>query len=97
LAEKREADVANLLRRLAVEEPSADVDGVVVQLVRFASRRALAEIDAQARLSPESFAELAALSSRIKKIVEELDDPSLVTVAADQLLAWLVERGEEIE
>jgi DNA primase len=96
LAEKREADVANLLRRLAVEEPSADVDGVVVQLVRFASRRALAEIDAQARLSPESFAELAALSSRIKKIVEELDDPSLVTAAADQLLAWLVERGEEI-
>jgi hypothetical protein len=47
-------------------------------------------------LSPESFAELAALSSRIKKIVEELDDPSLVTAAADQLLAWLVERGEEI-
>jgi DNA primase len=96
LAEERQADVAGLLRRLAVEEPSADVDGVVVQLVRFASRRALAEIDAQARLSPERFIELAALSSRVKRIVEELDDPGLVTAAADRLLAWLVERGEEI-
>ena len=96
LAEERRADVADLLRRLAVEEPSADVDGVVVQLVRFASRRALAEIDAQARLFPERFVELAALSSRVKKTVEELDDPGLVTAAADRLLAWLVERGEEI-
>jgi hypothetical protein len=68
----------------------------VVQLVRFASRRALAEIDAQARLFPERFVELAALSSRVKKTVEELDDPGLVTAAADRLLAWLVERGEEI-
>jgi DNA primase len=97
LAETRRAEAAGLLRRLAVEEPSADVDGVVVQLVRFAARRALAEIDGQARLSPQSFAELAALSSRVKRIVEELDDPGLVTAATDRLLAWLVERGEEIE
>jgi DNA primase len=97
LAEENDADVADLLRRVAVEEPSADADDVVVQLVRFATRRALAEIDAQARLSPNSFAELATLSSRVKKSVEELDDPSLVAAAVDRLLAWLVERGEEIE
>jgi DNA primase len=96
LAEERQPDAAGLLRRLVVEEPSADVDGVLVQLVRLASRRALGEMDAQARLSPDSFAELAALSSQIKRIVEELDDPSLVTAASDRLLAWLVERGEEI-
>jgi DNA primase len=96
LASERQPDAADLLRRLAVEEPSADVDGVVVQLVRLAARRALGEMDAQARLSPDSFAELAALSSQIKRIVEELDDPSLVTGASDRLLAWLMERGEEI-
>jgi len=96
LAEERDPDVADLLRRVAVEEPSADPDDVVVQLVRFASRRALTEIDAQARLSPDSFAQLASLSSRIKNNVEELDDPSLVNEAVERLLAWLVERGEEI-
>jgi len=88
-------EVADLLHRLAVEEPSADADDVVVQLVRFASRRALAEIDAQARISPGRFVQLATTSSRIKKEVEDLDDPGLCAEAADRLLAWLVERGEE--
>jgi len=95
LAEERGEDVAVLLRRLAVEEPLADPDDVVVQLVRFASRRALVEIDAQARLSPDSFVELATLSSRIKKDLEELEDPGLVNEAAERLLAWLVARDEE--
>ena len=54
-----ETPVAQLLRRLAVEEPAADADAVVVQLVRNASRRALAEVDAQARISPETYAEVA--------------------------------------
>lgn len=95
LAEKRGDDVALLLRRVAVEEPTADPDDVVVQLVRFTTRRALAEIDAQARLSPDNFAELASLSSQIKRNVEELDDPALVNAAAERLLAWLVDRDEE--
>jgi DNA primase len=95
IAEDADEDVAGLVRRLAVEEPSAEPDDVVVQLVRFASRRALAGIDSQARLSPESFAELASVSARMKKAVEELDEPDRANSAAQRLLAWLVERGEE--
>ncbi|MGH9029818.1 MAG: toprim domain-containing protein, partial [Acidimicrobiales bacterium] len=95
-AESREPQVASLVRRLTVEEPSADADDVVVQLVRFASRRALVELDAQARLSPSRFAELAATSASVKKNIEELDEPDSAASATQWLLAWLVERSEEI-
>jgi hypothetical protein len=95
-AERSRPDVASLLRRLAVEEPLADTDDVVVQLVRFAARKALVEVDAQARLAPESFAEMAALSAQVKKSIEDLDQPELSNSAAHWLLAWLMERAEEI-
>ena len=53
-AEDDDPRVAGLLRRLAVEEPATDADDVVVQLVRNASRRALAVAEAQVRLSPDT-------------------------------------------
>ncbi len=95
-AEERGDDVSGLMRRLAVEEPMSEADDVVAQLVRAASRRALSQVDVQARLHPENFAELSATFSRVKKDLEELDEPELVSSASDRLLAWLVERGEEI-
>ena len=58
--EDESPDVAALLRRLAVEEPAADADDVVVQLVWIASRRALADLDSEVRLSPDAFARLGA-------------------------------------
>jgi DNA primase len=94
-ADERGPEVALLLRRLAVEEPKADADNVVVQLVRLAARRALARIDARARTSPESFAELASVIGGVMKTVEDLDEPELATGAAESLLAWLLETGEE--
>jgi DNA primase len=96
LAEQRGPEVADLVRKLTVEEPSADADDVVVQLVRFAARRALFDMDAEARIAPEKFTELAALSARVKKSVEELDQPDLAHSATDSLLAWLAVKGEEI-
>jgi len=94
-ADETSPDVANLVRRLTVEDPSAEADDVIVQLVRFAARRALGDLDAQARLSPSSFARVAAQSAFVKKSVEELDQPELADLAVERLLAWLSERGEE--
>jgi len=95
-------EVAALLRRLAVEEPAADADDVVVQLVWIASRRALADLESAARLSPEAVGELAPVAARVRRDVQELDrdvqdskERETAIAAADRLLAWLVERGEE--
>jgi DNA primase len=96
-AEDESAEVAALLRRLAVEEPALGADGVVVQLVRTASRRALADLDAQGRLSPDAFAQVARVSAQVHSDIEELDaeDGDGAIKAYDRLLAWLIERGEE--
>ena len=95
--EDESPDVAVLLRRLAVEEPVADADDVVVQLVWIASRRALADLDAESRLSPDAFAQLSRVSAQVKCDVKELEmkEGDGAIKAADRLLAWLVERGEE--
>ena len=95
-AEEDEPQVAALLRRLVVEEPAEDADAVIVQLVRIAARRALADLESQARLSPEAFAELAPLTARVWHDLEDLDAPDGGVIAADRLLAWL-SRGEERE
>ena len=95
-AEEDDPQVAALLRRLVVEEPAEDADAVIVQLVRIAARRALADLESQARLSPEAFAELAPLTARLWHDLEDLDAPDGGVIAADRLLAWL-SRGEERE
>jgi DNA primase len=94
VAERDEPDVAKLLWRLTVEEPTGDADDVVVTLVRNAARRALASVEAQARVSPEAVAEIAPLIARVRLDLDELDDRARCLVAADRLLAWLVGRGE---
>jgi DNA primase len=94
-AEDHDPDVAALLRRLTVEEPAADADDVVVQLVRIASRRALADVEAQARLTPDAVSELAAVTARVRRDLEELDEPERGADAAGRLLAWLAGSGEE--
>jgi DNA primase len=98
-AEDDSPEVAILLRRLAVEEPALSADGVVMQLVRTASRRALADLDAEGRLSPDAFAQVARVTAQVHCDIEELDsdDGDGAIKAADRLLAWLVERGEEKE
>jgi DNA primase len=95
LAEEDSPDVAVLLRRLAVEEPAADADDVVVQLVWIASRRALADLESQVRLAPEALITLAPVIAQATRDVQELEVRDGAIVAAKRLLAWLVERGEE--
>jgi DNA primase len=99
--EQDEPDVAALLRRLAVEEPAAGADDVVVQLVWSATRRALADLESEARLSPDASTRLSGVVTRVSLDVQELDrnhpdfDESRAIEAAERLLAWLVGRGEE--
>jgi DNA primase len=96
-AEQDSPEVALLLRRLAVEEPALDADGVVMQLVRTASRRALADLESEARLSPDAHAELASVTTRVSLDVMELEqgDADAALAASARLLAWLVGRVEE--
>jgi DNA primase len=96
-AELDSPEVALLLRRLAVEEPALDADGVVMQLVRTASRRALADLESEARLSPDAHAELASITTRVSLDVMELEqgDADAALAASARLLAWLVGRVEE--
>ncbi|MGA8726152.1 MAG: DNA primase [Acidimicrobiales bacterium] len=81
--------VAALLTRLAVEEPRAGANDVLVQLVRDAARRELVVATAEAREIPEAIAEAASATGWL----QELDDPSLSAEATSRLVAWLVVRS----
>ena len=95
-------EVADLLRRVTVEEPVVvdgvlgdPVDAVVAQLVRRAARRALGLVQAEARTNPLDLAGAASLTVRVKGWLMELDDPATCRESAGRLLAWLNTRGQE--
>ena len=95
-------DVADLLRRLCVEElalpddPRADPsDSVVAQLAREAARKALASRQAAARTGQADLADVAAETARVRRWIEELDEPARCREAADRLVAWLVGPPQE--
>jgi DNA primase len=85
-------EAQELLYRLAVEEPDPETepDDVVAILVRAASQRALAAIEADARAT-QSLVDLRWPKERI----EALSDPAQRLEAASQLVAWLCRAGEE--
>jgi DNA primase len=87
-------DAAALLRRIAVEEADADPDDVVGRLVEHAASRALVEVQAMARrsVSPTDY---APTSTWLKLSIEQLRDPASRVEASKQLVAWLVEFGQE--
>ena len=95
-------DVAGLLRRLCVEElalpddPRADPsDSVVAQLAREAAKKALARRQAAARTGRAELADVAAETARVRRWIEELDEPARCREAADRLVAWLVGPPQE--
>ncbi|MFC0082929.1 hypothetical protein ACFFRE_12400 [Aciditerrimonas ferrireducens] len=95
LAEESDPAAAALLRRLAVEEPVAEVDDVVAQLVRVAIQRALRALEAEARRSPDRAAELAQEANQVRGALERLDEQPADRGAVEGLVAWLAGRGEE--
>jgi DNA primase len=89
MVEDDDPDVAELLRRLAVEEPTVNADECVVQLVRTAARRSFSAIEAEARLDPDRFESLSAVSGKVPLDLELIDTSEAGLEAADRLLAWL--------
>jgi DNA primase len=94
-------DVAELLRRVAVEEPVVvegvtpdPVDALITNLTRTAARRALRDLDVAARTTPGDFSDTAATSARVKLWIEDLDDPAGGSDTSKRLLAWLSDRRE---
>jgi DNA primase len=92
--ESASPDVAQLLQRLAVEEADADPDDVVRLLVANAAHRRLAALQAEARASANP-TEYAATIGWLKRTGEQLWDDATAVGAAEQLVAWLVQFGEE--
>jgi hypothetical protein len=70
-----------------------------MQLVRTASWRALADLDAEGRLSPDAFAQVARVTTEVLSDIGKLDseEGDGAIKAKDRLVAWLIERGEENE
>jgi DNA primase len=97
-------DVAQLLRRVAVEEPVTvsdplvdPVDAVVAQLVRRAARAALDELQAAARTSPVDLGELATETATVRRWLGDLEDPLRAREAVGRLVAWLVRGTRRVD
>jgi DNA primase len=92
--EQADPTTADLLQRLAVDDTEAEPHDVVFRLVKEAGRRAMQSLDERARVDPESV-DLAEINWLYQRIDEMNDEESIVD-AAEQLLAWLAGRPEEI-
>jgi DNA primase len=87
-------EAAALLQRLAVEEAEADPDDVVRLLVANATQRRLTMLQAEARAAadPTDYAETI---KWVKLTTGQLWEDDTSVGASEQLVAWLVQFGEE--
>ena len=100
--ESASPEVASLLRRVIVEEPmSGDpelgdaVDSVVAGMLRGAARRALSDIEIASRVGSDSWQARAAETVQVRLWLDQLDESGSGRDAADQLVAWLIQREPE--
>ncbi|MFP3907804.1 MAG: toprim domain-containing protein, partial [Acidimicrobiales bacterium] len=89
-----EADpaTADLLQQLAVQESEADAADVATRLVEEATRRAIAEVESDARQA-DDVADYAPTLQWLKERLMELRDPHADRTPLDQLLAWHRQRA----
>jgi hypothetical protein len=87
-------DASALLQRLAVEETEADANDVIVLLVAAAAHRSVDVLQAEARASSMP-TDYAATIGWLKVTTEQLWEPQTSVGASDQLVAWLVQFGQE--
>jgi hypothetical protein len=86
-------DAAELLTRLAVEDPDEDADDVMIRLMEQAGKRVLDDLQREARTapSPEGYAPVVGW---LKVTLEELRQPHSRRAAEERLVPWLVARSE---
>lgn len=94
--------VADLLARVAVEEPTSAVDDVAARVLDRAAARALAALEREARQADDPF-EFQPAMRWLKLRLDALrgDEPAVDGVEpaidpASELLAWLVQHGEDL-
>lgn len=92
--ERATPDAAALLQRLAVEQADAEPDDVVRLLVANAAQRRLVVLQAEARAADDP-TEYGATIAWLKVTSEQLWDDATSVGASEQLVAWLVQFGEE--
>jgi DNA primase len=92
--EQADPGAAALLQRLAVEDTDADPDDVIARLLDQVVTRATADLERRTRES-QDIGEPAALMSWLKLTRELLYDPVARVDAAERLVAWLSETGQE--
>ncbi len=85
---------AALLQRLAVEDDESDPDDVMARLAEEAAKRAVADLEVDARQSanPRDYADDMGW---LKLSIEELRDPAAAVEATGRLVRWLIQRFEE--
>ncbi len=83
---------ADLLQRIVVQESEADALDVATRLVEEATRRALAELEAEARQAAEPLDYQPSLRW-LKERLMELRDPRSEPGSPEQLLAWHRQRA----
>jgi len=89
--DRAEPEVRALLVRLAVEDPIAEPEEVVLQLVREATRQELAVVTREPGIAPATVSDAATATLWL----QQLDDPSTAEEATARLVAWLSGRGRD--
>jgi DNA primase len=92
--EAADPGVADLIGRLATEEVQAEPFDAVVRLLTERARREVSELTARIGSTPEP-SELMRQQSWLTMIVDRLRDPDRAADAADELVAFVGQPGEE--
>jgi len=92
-----EPEASELLSRLAVEEAEGSAADEFLRLVELAALRSIRSLEVEARVSREGLAQVGPTLAWLKLATERLRDRSTATAAAADVVAWLMERSEELE
>lgn len=87
-------DSAEVLQRVVVEQTDVDVDDVLTRLVDQAATRAMAALEAEARVAVDPLS-VAGDLAWVKLRILELREGATREAARGQLLGWLTGRAEE--
>ncbi len=92
-----EPEASELLARLSVEDVEGNAQEEFIRLIDRAANRALRELEREARVKPDRFAEVGPSIAWLKLTIEQLREFNTTVDAATALLGWLVSQIELVE